>query len=267
MALLYPAGYQFGDSNGDPVASGEVYFFSTGTETPKAIYTDKDLTVAAANPFSLDASGRFTGSVNIFGSGDYTITVKDSTGATVFSRDDVFGWSPAELVEVSVEPVTDDEKALGTASKRFSEVRAAELYVGAGLSITSGTATPEGAVSAPAGSIYLRTDGDGDTTAYLKVSGSGNTGWQAIHTDLLSGSKTHDFGSLADGAGETTTVTVTGAALGDFAEASLSVDLQGMTMTAYVSAANTVSVRVQNETGTGPIDLASATLRVRVRKA
>jgi len=80
------------------------------------------------------------------------------------------------------------------------------------------------------------------------------------------GSKTHDFGLLADGAGETTTVTVNGATLGDLAAASLSVDLQGMTMTAYVSAANTVSVRLQNETG-GPIDLASATLRARVFQA
>jgi hypothetical protein len=179
MALLFPAGYQFHDTNGHPVASGEVYFYSTGTESLKAVYTDKDLTISAANPFSLDASGRFTGSVNIYGSGTYSIVCKDSTTATVFSRDDVYGWD-----------------------------------------------------SAP-----------------------------------LSGSKTHDFGSLADGAGETTTVTVTGAALGDFVEGvSLSVDLQGMTLTGYVSAADTVSVRLQNESGS-PVDLSSATLRARVRKS
>jgi hypothetical protein len=91
-----------------------------------------------------------------------------------------------------------------------------------------------------------------------------NTG-TAVRFKTDEGSKTHDFGSLADGAGETTTVTVTGAALGNFAEASLSVDLQGMTLTAWVSATDTVSVRLQNETG-APIDLASATLRARVRK-
>jgi hypothetical protein len=91
--------------------------------------------------------------------------------------------------------------------------------------------------------------------------------WTADES-ILNGSKTHDFGSLADGAGETTTVTVTGAALGDFVEAvSLSVDLQGMTLTGYVSAADTVSVRMQNESGGGPIDLGSGTLRARVRKA
>jgi hypothetical protein len=38
-----------------------------------------------------------------------------------------------------------------------------------------------------------------------------------------------------------------------------------MTLTAWVSAANTVSVRFQNESG-GALDLASGTLRVRVEK-
>ena len=78
------------------------------------------------------------------------------------------------------------------------------------------------------------------------------------------GSATYDPASLIDGAGATTTVTVTGAVLGDFVTAvSFSLDLQGITLTAYVSAANTVSVRFQNESG-GTIDLASGTLRVRV---
>jgi hypothetical protein len=90
--------------------------------------------------------------------------------------------------------------------------------------------------------------------------------WAAFGHLVLEGSATYDPGSLADGAGATTTVTVTGAALGDFAEASFSLDLQGITVTAWVSAANTVSVRFQNET-TGTLDLASGTLRARVRKA
>ena len=80
---------------------------------------------------------------------------------------------------------------------------------------------------------------------------------------MLSGSVTYDAASLIDAAGATTTVTVTGAALGDFAMASLNVDVAGITVTAYVSATNTVSVRLQNESG-GTLDLASATLAVRV---
>lgn len=86
----------------------------------------------------------------------------------------------------------------------------------------------------------------------------------AAFGSVLTGSKTFDAASLVDAAGATTTVTVTGAALGDFVTGvSLSVDLQGITVTAWVSAADTVSVRFQNESG-GTLDLASATLRVRV---
>ncbi|WP_347270347.1 glycosyl hydrolase family 28-related protein [Rhizorhabdus histidinilytica] len=82
----------------------------------------------------------------------------------------------------------------------------------------------------------------------------------------LVGSATYDPPSLNDGDGATTTVTVTGAALGDYANASFSVALAGVTVTAWVSTPNTVSVRFQNETG-GTVDLASGTLRARVWKA
>lgn len=81
----------------------------------------------------------------------------------------------------------------------------------------------------------------------------------------LTGQATFDPPSLADGVGTTTTVTVTGAVLGDIATCSFSLDLQGITVTSYVSAANTVSVRFQNETG-GVVDLASGTLRARVMR-
>lgn len=80
---------------------------------------------------------------------------------------------------------------------------------------------------------------------------------------VLAGSATIDPASLVDAAGATATITVTGAALGDFAMVSAPYDLQGITVTAYVSAADTVSVRIQNESG-GTLDLASGTWRARV---
>jgi len=77
------------------------------------------------------------------------------------------------------------------------------------------------------------------------------------------GAATWDVASLSDGVGETTTVTVPGASLGDFALASFSLDLQDMVMTAWVSAADTVSVRIQNESA-GTKNLDSGTVRVAV---
>ena len=48
-----------------------------------------------------------------------------------------------------------------------------------GRSITTGAGTPEAAVTAPIGSLFLRTDGSTSTTLYVKTSGTGNTGWTA----------------------------------------------------------------------------------------
>lgn len=87
---------------------------------------------------------------------------------------------------------------------------------------------------------------------------------QAVSTipGILSGTATYDAASLGDAAGATTTVTVTGAVLGDFAIVGHGVDVAGITVTGYVSAADTVSVRLQNESG-GTLDLVSATLYAR----
>lgn len=85
-----------------------------------------------------------------------------------------------------------------------------------------------------------------------------------VGLDLI-GSAVYDPGNLIDGAGVTTTIAVAGCALGDMAICSFSLDQQGIIFSAYVSAANVVSVRLQNETG-GAIDLSSGTLSVKVIK-
>lgn len=81
----------------------------------------------------------------------------------------------------------------------------------------------------------------------------------------LRASAVYDPPSLADGEGVSTTVTCTGAALGDEADAAFSLSTQGIILDAQVTAADTVTVRFQNETG-GTINLASGTIYVTVRK-
>ncbi len=72
--------------------------------------------------------------------------------------------------------------------------------------------------------------------------------------------------SLVDGAGETITVTgIAGAVLGDFVLIAPPYDLQGILVTAWVSANSTVKIRLQNETA-GTIDLASGTWRITIIK-
>ncbi len=47
------------------------------------------------------------------------------------------------------------------------------------VKVLSGAGTPEGAATAPIGSLFLRTDGSMSTTLYVKTAGAGNTGWTA----------------------------------------------------------------------------------------
>lgn len=92
---------------------------------------------------------------------------------------------------------------------------------------------------------------------------------QATLTNLgfLTATKTHDFGSITQGDEETTTITVTGAAVGDavFVGAPSAIEAN-LNWCAYVSAADTVTLRLQNVASSGSIDPASATWRVTVLK-
>jgi hypothetical protein len=89
----------------------------------------------------------------------------------------------------------------------------------------------------------------------------GNDQFRGIFSDTWSVSATLDASSLIDAAGETNTIAVPGVALGDVVIGlSMGVDLTGLTVTPYVSAANVVSIRFQNESGT-TVNLASTTVR------
>lgn len=77
----------------------------------------------------------------------------------------------------------------------------------------------------------------------------------------LYGSETDDPSDLSDAAGESEDVTVVGAALGDWCLASHSSDVIDVVITCNVTAANTATVRYQNESG-GSANIATGTLRV-----
>ena len=88
---------------------------------------------------------------------------------------------------------------------------------------------------------------------------------QKLLEDDLTGSVTWNPGSIGDGNEEAQEVTVTGAVLGDYAVASFSLDVSDLILDAQVTAADTVTCILANNTG-GAVDLASGTLYVRVFK-
>ena len=81
----------------------------------------------------------------------------------------------------------------------------------------------------------------------------------------LEGSATWNAASILDGDEEASEITVTGAALGDFCLCSIGVDVVDLILSGQVTAANTVTASLANNTG-GALDLASATVRARVWK-
>lgn len=89
---------------------------------------------------------------------------------------------------------------------------------------------------------------------------------QRLFRDVFTFTGTVDVASLVDAAGASQTFTVTGVdpAQNDMVIGrSLNLSTQGITVTADVTAVDTVTVRFQNESG-GTIDLASATIMLLV---
>lgn len=85
-----------------------------------------------------------------------------------------------QLSDANFTPRVNNSKSLGNATERWSDVYGYKIRAGDGTAFwTTGNGSPEGAVTAPVGSIFTRLNGGAGTTLYVKESGSGNTGWVA----------------------------------------------------------------------------------------
>ena len=72
-------------------------------------------------------------------------------------------------------------------------------FGGGGAFLLRGTGSPEGAVSAPVGELYIQTDGANGEVLWRKTSGVGNTGWTTYSTFLADVSATGGFRQTIDG--------------------------------------------------------------------
>lgn len=126
--------------------------------------------------------------------GQTILNVKQS-GGTVLGGS--WATSPSLLIQNSSGQVTMDATSVvkaagnldlygGTGGTDVVRIRRGILQADTGIrhsssgpTWTTGTGTPEGAVTAPIGSLFSRTDGGASTTLYVKESGAGNTGWVA----------------------------------------------------------------------------------------
>lgn len=85
MATIFAEHQQWMDANGKPLVGGSLYIGDVDTDpvaNPKSIYSDRELTVALANPQTLDANGRTTN--KIWTDGKYSLQVNDSSASQVY---------------------------------------------------------------------------------------------------------------------------------------------------------------------------------------
>lgn len=85
----------------------------------------------------------------------------------------------------------------------------------------------------------------------------------AVYPTPFFGSVAWTPGGIANGASTSTTIAISGVTLGNFVQVSFNNDIQGLTLTGYVSAADTVTVVLSNATG-GTITIGAGTVNARV---
>jgi len=71
--------------NTQALIGGTVTFYAAGTTTLKNVYTDRNKTTIAPNPYTLDADG----TAQLYGDGLYRIVIKTAAGVTRFDRDNL----------------------------------------------------------------------------------------------------------------------------------------------------------------------------------
>jgi hypothetical protein len=75
--------------------------------------------------------------------------------------------------------VIDDARVAALVREELGRSSLGVLVRALGSRVRAGAGSPEGAVAAPVGTVWLREDGGAGTTLYVKETGTGDTGWAA----------------------------------------------------------------------------------------
>ena len=84
-------GFQFLTTTGLPLNGGLIYVYQAGSSTPLATYSDVNGTIANANPIVLGSDGRPQTEIWLTYGYYYKFVLKDSTGVTIQSYDNLYG--------------------------------------------------------------------------------------------------------------------------------------------------------------------------------
>jgi hypothetical protein len=156
--IFFPAlsGLRF---DGAALALGLVYFYEPGTTTDRAVYTNRNKSSTAANPYTLDANGQ----AEIFLDGVYDILVKTAAGVTKASWEGYEGSSTDSALNVLEEVDTSD----GDVVKTLPTTTSSKMYVKstADANVVTFT-TSDGSTFAESG---LQLDVEASSITFVKV--------------------------------------------------------------------------------------------------
>jgi hypothetical protein len=146
------------------------------------IYIGSDFVTFKSNNFDVHQS-RFTNTnVGISAESEVHINCEDGTQVNFYTNRFGTGSVTASRIRQTATNFSSyNAHDLGNSSQPWGSLYAGSIAMGSSAApkILTGVGTPLGAVSAPVGSIFLRSDGGAGTSFYVKESGTGNTGWAA----------------------------------------------------------------------------------------
>lgn len=169
---------------------------SGGFATAQLAFPSIDATALTGTTQTIAGAKTFSGAVAVGG----VLTLQDGTAALpsiAFTNSPTTGFYRAASNNIGIatagadrwflsagtfRPATTGAESLGTSSVRLAAVYTDLVGVGATATIKVGTGSPESAVTATKGSLFLRTDGGAGTCLYVKESDTTNTGWKAVTT-------------------------------------------------------------------------------------
>jgi hypothetical protein len=172
------------DTAGNPLNGGKLYFFQAGTTTPQSAYADSGLTIALANPITLDSAGR----IPQFFLADGTIKIRltNAAGVTQVAADGVMviGASSGSGSGSVVDPTT--VLAVGDLKARYGTGALSGFVRANGRTIGSATSGASERANADCQELfeYLWTE-DANLTVSTGRGASAAADWAANKTIVL----------------------------------------------------------------------------------
>lgn len=189
---------QFFDNTGDELNGGTLTFYEAGTSTEKDTYADSAQAVTNPNPITLDSAGRpdNAGSpIQIWLEGSYKMVVKDSSGNTIRTEDNITAFKESSGFSAKTANYTIVAADYGKLIDVDATSGNLTITLTAAATLGSGFIVYVRKSDASANTVTIDGNGaetiNGSTTLVLSNRYDGRmlicdgTNWQTIDSDLL----------------------------------------------------------------------------------